>query len=111
MKVNVEEIIVKVKLTEGKLKAIVALDFGDFVLRGFRIQDSDYENERGERLWLTPPVYRGGVKYHPIVFFTDKDLWGRIQKKIWDSYDEALKTRYTKAYDLSEQEAAEYFKS
>ena len=110
MKIEIDEIVVKVKLTEGKLKAIIALDFGEFVLHGFRIQDSQYDNEKGQKLWITPPAYLGGGKYHPMVFFPDKILWERIQTKIWNSFDEAMKVRLTKAYNLSEAEADEYLK-
>lgn len=111
MKVDIENIIVKVKLTEGKLKAIVGLDFGDMVLRGFRIQESQYQDDKGQnQLWVTPPAYQGGGRYHPMVFFPDKELWERIQAKILEAYEKALKTRYTKAFDLSEEDADQLFK-
>lgn len=110
MNIDTEKIVIKVKLTEGKLKAIVALDFGDLVIRGYRIQESNYPNSKGDKLWITAPSYRGGGGYHPMAFMPDKDLWERVQGKIWDSYYKATKKRYTKAYDISEEEADELFK-
>ena len=58
-----------------KLKAIVSIDFGDFKIKGFRINTSEHKNERGENLWVTPPSYRDGSgRYHPIFFAPNKDL-------------------------------------
>jgi len=110
MTIDIEKIVIKIKLTDGKMKAIVALDFGDVVLRGFRVQDSQYENERGEKLWVTPPTYQGGGKYHPIVFFPDKDFWKRLQIRILDAYQAADRDRHKKAFGLSDEEADAYFK-
>lgn len=107
MIVNIAEIGIKVKLTEGKLKAIVGLDFGDFVIRGYRVQESQYPNKRGDNIWVTPPAYLGGGKYHPIVFFPDKSLWDQMEGKILDAYKEASDNRNKKAYELSDEEAAE----
>lgn len=109
MTIDIEKIVIKIKLTEGKLKAIVGLDFGDVVIRGFRIQESQHENDRGEKIWITPPSYQGGGRWHPIAFFPDKELWKRIEVKIYDAYDAATKKRLTKAYDLSDEEADQYF--
>ncbi|MDD5146889.1 MAG: hypothetical protein PHN39_04100 [Candidatus Pacebacteria bacterium] len=109
MTIDVEKIGIKIKLTEGKLKAIVGLDFGDVIIRGFRIQESQHENDRGEKIWVTPPSYLGGGKWHPIAFFSDKDLWKKIEGKIYDAYAEVMKKRLTKAYGLSEEETSQYF--
>ncbi len=110
MTINFQNAIVKVKLTEGAMKAICALDFGgELVIRGFRIRDSEHENDRGEKLWVTPPSYMGGGKWHPTAFFPDKAVWKLVEGKILDAYQEALKNRYTKAYGLSQEESAEYF--
>jgi len=112
MTLNFNEIKIKVKITDGngKLKAIIGLDFGDFVVKGFRIQESQYENEAagGRKLWLTPPSYgdRGG-RYHPIFYIPDKDLWERLQAKIWEAYDAESKRHLTKTYDLDEEEAGQ----
>lgn len=56
MQVNINEIKVKIKFIENKsLKAIISLDFGEFVIKGFRVQESSYNNENNQGLWLTPP--------------------------------------------------------
>ncbi len=110
MKINFDEIRIKVKITEGKIKAIVSLDFGDFIVKGFRIQESQYENTRGQKLWLTPPAYLGGGRYHPIFFAPDKAVWEKLEAQIWDSYDTANKEHYKKIYDLKDEDADEIFK-
>lgn len=111
MNFNVNEIRIKVKIVEGKLKAIASLDFGDFTIKGFRIQESQYPNKAaGDRkLWLTPPSYadRGG-RYHPIFYIPDKDLWERLEAKIWEAYDSEYKRHYAKVYDLEDNEADQF---
>src|SRR3989344_2124912 len=110
MTINFEYIVVTVKLTEGSMKAICSLDFGgELTIRGFRIRDSEHDNDRGEKLWVTPPSYLGGGKWHPTAFFPDKNIWKKVEIRILDAYQEALKKRYSKAYGLSDEESAQYF--
>lgn len=88
-----------------KLKAIVSIDFGDFKIKGFRISVSEYENERGEKLWTTPPSYRdGGGRYHPIFFLPNKELWKKIEGKLLDEYHKASEEYYKKRFDLDDEE-------
>ena len=88
-----------------KLKAIVSIDFGDFKIKGFRVNTSDYKNKRGENLWITPPSYRdGGGKYHPIFYTSNKELWEKIESKLLDEYDKASKEYYKKRLDLDGNE-------
>src|SRR3989344_9571302 len=98
MRININELIAEIKIIENqKLKAIVALDFGDFKVKGFRIMVSDHENHRGEKLWVVPPSYRGGGgSYHPIFFAPDKDLWLKIQDKILDEFAKKQSEYWTK---------------
>ncbi len=104
MKINIDEISVKIKFTEkDKLKAIITLDFGNFVVKGFRVMGSEYENSRGEKLWLMPPSYRdGGGHYHPIFFMPDKELWQRLEEKIWDEYKKQQDEHFRKRFDLED---------
>jgi len=102
MTMNIDEIIVKVKvIEEKKLKAIIGLDFGDFVVKGFRVQESVHANFKGDNLWLTPPSYKGGGgSYHPIFFAPDKELWKRLEMKIWDEYYMQKENHFKKQYDI-----------
>lgn len=106
MKMIPGEVTVKVKFTEKKkLKAIIGLDFGDFVVKGFRVMESEYENTRGDKLWLTPPSYPdAGGKYHPIFFIPNKDLWKKLEEKIWDEYYSQQKEHYKKMYDAKDED-------
>ena len=99
MKIKIDEIGLKIKITDGKVKAIIGLDFGEFVVKGFRIQVSEHENENGEKLWLTPPSYKGPYKWHPIFFMPDKELWKELEKKIYQEYHVQMKEYQKKIYE------------
>lgn len=88
MKLDLREIAIKVKvLQDKKLQAIISLDFGgEFVVKGFRVQSSEFTNYKGDNLWLTPPSYKGGVKWHPIFFMPDKEKWKELEMRIWDEF-------------------------
>jgi len=103
MKIKIEEIKVKIKIIEEKeMKAIITLDFGDFVVRGFRVRISEYEDARGDKLWLMPPSYKGGVKWHPIFFMPDKELWAKLEDKIMREYKAKDKEYYKKKLGITE---------
>ena len=104
MYLDFEEIEVKIKvIEEKKLKAIISLGIGDIIVKGFRIAESEYVNEQGEKLWLTPPSYRdGGGRYHPIFYMPDKKLWQQLEKKIWEEYYRQNEAHYKKRFDLDD---------
>lgn len=109
MKIDFDKIIIKVKIiTEGKLKAIVGVDFGDFVVKGFRIQESQYENAKGQKLWLSPPCYQSGGRYRPMFFAPEKAVWEALEAKIWDAYDAQSKETYKKMYDLKDEDLKQF---
>ncbi|OGN25935.1 MAG: hypothetical protein A3B17_01340 [Candidatus Yanofskybacteria bacterium RIFCSPLOWO2_01_FULL_45_72] len=101
---DIEKIEIKVKIIEEKkLKAIITINFGDFVIKGFRVAESEYPNERGDKLWITPPSYRDGSgRYHPIFFMPDKELWEQLKKKMWDEYYRQLNEYHKKRFDLTD---------
>lgn len=103
MTINLEAITIKIKfIEEKKLKAIMSINFGEFVVKGFRIQESKFENARGKLLWLTPPTYLGGGRHHPIFFMPDKERWKLLEEKIWDEYDKQSEQHYRKRFDLTD---------
>ena len=106
MKINIQEIIVKIKfLEERKLKAIISLDFGDFSVKGFRVMESPHTNDYGLELWFTPPSYSDkSGKYHPIFFIPDKNLWKELEKRIWEEYQKQQEEYYKKKFDLKDDE-------
>ena len=105
MQININEIEVKIKFLEDKkLKAIIGLNFGDFIVKGFRVMTSEFENRRGEKLWLTPPSYQGGGRYHPIFFMPDKSLWEQLEDKIWEEYEKQNKKHYAKMFGIDDGE-------
>jgi hypothetical protein len=105
MKINLSEIQFKFKfLDDKKTKAIITLDFGEFVVRGFRITESQFDNINGEKLWLMPPSYLGGGRYHPIFFMPNKDQWLELQKMIWDEYKIKMDLHHKKRLGVSDEE-------
>jgi len=105
MKIKIDEIDLKFKiLDDKKTKAIITLDFGDFVVKGFRISESNFENKEGDKLWLTPPSYNGGGHWHPIFFMPDKDQWQKIEKRIFEEYEIKRTEHYRKKMGLSKDD-------
>lgn len=104
MKIKIDEIGIKVKITDGKQKAIVALDFGDFILKGFRVQTSKFENDHGDTLWITPPTYRTAFKHHPMVYFPEKDLWKELENRIREAYKREEKKYHKTKYGITEED-------
>lgn len=108
MEIKLEELKVAIKIIENqKMKAIIALDFGDFKVKGFRIRESEYENQRGEKLWLTPPSYvDSGGRYHPIFYTPNKELWQKIENKILDEYHKENEKYWRKRMNSEKEESA-----
>jgi len=105
MKIDLEKIIVKIKFVEEKkLKAIIGLDFGDFVIKGFRVQESQFKNIRGDNLWFTPPTYQAGGRHHPIFFMPTKELWEKLGLKVWDEYDKQSREYHKKRLGVTDEE-------
>ena len=103
MKIKIDEIGIKIKITENKkMKAIVGLVFENFTIKGFRIQESEHENDYGEKLWITPPSYKGPYKWHPIFYIPDLELWKELEKKIYKEYRKEMKEYHKKIYDIKD---------
>jgi len=108
MKVDIEKTHIGVKILEGegKLKAVIKIDFGDFVIRGFRIQESQFENPKanGKKLWLTVPSYQSAGKYRPLFFMPEKTLWEELENKVWEAYEIESKRHYQKRFNLKDED-------
>lgn len=87
--INNLKVVVKVT-SSSEMAAMITLDFGWFKVKGFRVRKSEYQNRRGESLWLTPPAYQAGGGYHPIFFVERKENWEKLEDKIYDAFNEAL---------------------
>lgn len=110
-KMEVENIKVGCKIIDyGELKAICSLDFGDFVIRGFRISRSKFDKtegsaEPGNSLWVVPPSYQEkGGKYHPMFFIPDKELWKQLEAHILKKYNETSEEQMKKRFGNPEIE-------
>lgn len=104
MNLNPSTINVKIKVVEEKkLKAIISISFGDFVIKGFRIMESEYANANGDKLWVTPPCYNdSGGRFHPIFYMPNKELWQELEKIIWNEYYKQMGEYYKKRFDLTD---------
>lgn len=97
---------VNFKIIENKdLQAIASLDFGDFVIRGFRINKSkfiDPADPNSQPLWIVPPSYKdNNGNYHPIFFMPDLSLWKEVETLIIACYRETLTKHYEKKFGIS----------
>ena len=106
MKLNKDEIVVKIKFTESKKnKAIISLDFQSFVVKGFRVMESSFPNINGDFLWLTPPSYQDSAgRYHPIFFMPDKSQWQELEAKIWEEYGKQQIEYFKKRLAISDED-------
>lgn len=105
MKININEISLKIKiLDDKKTKAIITLDFGDFIVKGFRIQESQFQNYKNDNIWLTPPSYPGSGRYHPIFFMPNKELWKELEIKILEDYYKASEKHHKNKLGISDEE-------
>lgn len=105
MKIKIDEIRLNIKiLDDKKTKAIIGLDFGDFVVRGFRITESQYPNANGDKLWFMPPSYPGGGRYHPIFFLPNKDLWVELEKRAYQEYKIANELHFKKRLGIDDKD-------
>tara|TARA_Y100000310_G_C20343382_1_gene650883 strand:- start:287 stop:580 length:294 start_codon:yes stop_codon:yes gene_type:complete len=74
------KIIIRQAKKDGITKAIIVLDFGNFKVKGFRIQ------EKNDKLWVNPPSVLSGGKYRPTFYIEDIDLWHELQDRIIKEY-------------------------
>lgn len=97
LKISIDDLDIKVKIIENQsLKAIVGINFGDFIIKGFRVQPSKYPNDKNN-LWITPPSYKDGSgKYHPIFYAPNENLWAEIESKIISEYEKESKKHFAK---------------
>lgn len=92
MKKLINDIEVKL-LEDDKTKAIVNLVFQDFMIKGFRIMTSEFENAHGDKLWVVPPSYPGSAgNYHPLFYTTNKQSWQEVEELIFQEYAELTKS-------------------
>ena len=106
MKIQIENVNVKFKFIENKnLKAIANLDFGEFTIKGFRIRSSQYKNDFGDNLWISPPCYQDkNGKYHPMFYIPNTDIWEEVEVKIWEEYYDKRKEHNKKKYGLEDED-------
>ena len=85
---------IKVKLTKEikSLYAIVTLELkGDWSIKGFRIRESNRENNYGEKLWITAPSYQSGGNQWKTVVYIPKEEWKKLEGLILKAYREKVK--------------------
>ncbi len=65
--------------------AVVEIEFGDVITKGWRLVRSQYENTRGQKLWLRPPQDLNSHRF--FVFIEDKELYKKIEDKVYELVD------------------------
>ena len=81
MKIKIEEITTKIKiLDDKKTKAIIGLDFGEFVVRGLEYKNHNTKTKRRSAM-ANSPSYLGGGRYHPIFLYQTKICGKSLNQK------------------------------
>jgi len=67
--------------------------------------ESQFESIGKDKLWLTPPSYRDmGGRYHPIYFMPDKELWEKLEVKIYEEYYKQKEEQTKKQFGLKDED-------
>lgn len=92
MEIDPEAVKFRVRIMEDpKTKALVTIDFGELVIKGYRIMVSSFTGEHGENLWVVPPAYNSKAGWKPIVHIVRKDKWKDIETRIVRQYAKDFK--------------------
>ena len=72
--------------------------FGWISIKGFQIWHSSRLNERlQEKINITPPSRQIYGRYSQIVFFENKELWFKLESRIYEAYLKAIITSSEKS--------------
>ncbi len=111
-KITIEEAKVSIKLQadpEASVKAIAAITFGPFKVKGFKVLESEHQKKNTGNLWVAPPSNRDKKgQWHDQVYCEDKELWEEIEEKIVKEYERRLKEKDNKIPIVEENEKGEY---
>lgn len=90
MNIDIQDIKIKTKLLKqgGKTLAQASIVLFDcWTEHGWRIMTSEHLNPLlQEYVWIQSPCFRAGVTWKEMVFVDNKELYERLQEKIFDSY-------------------------
>lgn len=105
-KSDLEKVKIHVKvIEEEEFKAIVTLEFENWVVRGFRIFRSKKDRKGENPLWVVPPSYQDrNKKYHPIFYILEKPLWHELENRILEEYEKQQEIHYSKRFDLDKKD-------
>jgi DNA-binding cell septation regulator SpoVG len=89
MNITIHDIKIKIKLFQSeKLLAQATVIIDDiWEEHGWRVMKSDrYHPIFQEEVWVQAPSYQSYGKWREIVFINDRNLYERVQEKIYDAY-------------------------
>lgn len=91
---------------ESGVLAVAIVSLGPIKIKGFKIQESDYLNKHGDRIWISPPANRGrNGRFHDTVFIEDRDLWNEIEEEIYQEYKRRKEERDNEIPIIEEKSA------
>lgn len=77
----------KPKLLANATITLNSAEHGPLAIKYWQIWKSDNMNERlQEKINVQPPSINMYGKYHPVIFFKDKDQFFAIEERIYDAY-------------------------
>lgn len=84
----------KPKLLANATITVQSMEYGQVSIKNWQIWKSDNMNERlQEKINVQPPSINMYGKYHPVIFFQDKDQFFQIESRIYDAFCKARTTR------------------
>lgn len=101
--INVDdiEVIIKIK-DEGKLKATAILRYKNINIKGFRIMESEFDNDYGDKIWIQVPSYLAGGHYHVMFFLEPKEEWKKIEEVIIKQFKKNQEEYFNKKFKVKD---------
>ena len=102
LNISINDIEIRFKMLENlKLKAIATITFGDIIIKGFRVQSSDFGTGNDIPLWVDAPSFFLKGTYRPMFFIENKALWKAIEQKVIAEYHIQLNEHYEKRMETA----------
>lgn len=86
--------------SEGKLLAIVELEYLGVLMRGFRISRSEQlDRDISAYVWIQPPCSKAYTKWIKLIRFLDDEVWRQLKAKIYAAYQVAADDYYRQKFN------------
>lgn len=85
---------------EGKLLAIVQLEYLGVLMRGFRIMRSEeLDRDISAYIWIQPPCAKAYGQWIKLIRFLDDEVWRQLKAKVHADYQIAADDYYRQKFN------------